>query len=159
MTTAVVDIPRHKGQFFEVLQETSRTQTAVMTIGPGRDGGSEETHAGDQVIYVIEGEGYDLHWDVEVEIADQYYARIETEPTRWEWKAGNVIWVPQNTVFQHFSTGSKPAKFLVGSNRLFRKLGYQRVVDFELAPEYAAQHQLQIQTDEGRALLQEGALA
>ena len=56
MTIAVVDIPRHKGQFFAVLQETERTQTAVMTIGPGRDSGPEETHAGDQVVYVIEGE-------------------------------------------------------------------------------------------------------
>ena len=56
MTTAVVDIPRYKGQFFEILQETARTQTAVMTIGPGRDGGPEETHAGDQVVYVVEGE-------------------------------------------------------------------------------------------------------
>jgi mannose-6-phosphate isomerase-like protein (cupin superfamily) len=56
MTPAVVDIPRHKGRFFEVLHETSRTQTAVMTIGPGRDGGPEETHAGDQIVYVIEGE-------------------------------------------------------------------------------------------------------
>jgi len=27
-----------------------------MTIGPGRDGGPEETHAADQVVYVIEGE-------------------------------------------------------------------------------------------------------
>jgi quercetin dioxygenase-like cupin family protein len=114
---------------------------------------------GDQVIYVIEGEGYDLHWDVEVEISDQYYAHIETEPTQWHWRAGDVIWVPQNTVFQHFNTGTTPVKLLVGSNRLFKKLGYQRVVDFELAPEFAAQHRLQIQTDDGRALLQEGALA
>ena len=55
MTTAVVDIPRHRGQFFEVLQETERTQTAVMTIGPGQDAGPEETHAADQIVYVIEG--------------------------------------------------------------------------------------------------------
>jgi quercetin dioxygenase-like cupin family protein len=94
---------------------------------------------GDQAIYVIEGEGYDLHWDVEVEIADQYYARIETQPTRWEWKAGNVIWVPQNTVVQHFNSHpDKPVRLLVGSNRIFKKLGYSRVVDFEEAPEYRA---------------------
>lgn len=31
--------------------ETERTQTAVMTIGPGQDGGPEETHAGDQVVF------------------------------------------------------------------------------------------------------------
>jgi quercetin dioxygenase-like cupin family protein len=102
---------------------------------------------GDQVIYVIEGEGFDLHWDVEVEIADQYYAHIEREPTRWEWQAGNVIWVPQNTVFQHFNSNpDKPARFLVGSNRLFKKLGYQRVVDFECAPEWESREKSEVRT-------------
>jgi mannose-6-phosphate isomerase-like protein (cupin superfamily) len=38
-----------------VLQETARSQTAVMTIGPGQDAGPEETHAADQIVYVIEG--------------------------------------------------------------------------------------------------------
>ena len=46
----------YRGRFFEVLQETERTQTAVMTIAPGQDGGPEETHAGDQVVFVVEGE-------------------------------------------------------------------------------------------------------
>ena len=57
MTRSVIDVPRHRGQFFEILQETAQSQTAVMTIGPGQDGGPAETHAGDQVVYVIEGEG------------------------------------------------------------------------------------------------------
>ena len=57
MTRSVNDVPRHRGQFFEILQETAQSQTAVMTIGPGQDGGPAETHAGDQVVYVIEGEG------------------------------------------------------------------------------------------------------
>jgi len=52
----VIDITRHRGKFFEVLQETGRSQTAVMTIGPGQEAGPEETHAGDQVVYVIDGE-------------------------------------------------------------------------------------------------------
>jgi len=56
MTTTLVDITRYRGRFFEVLQETERTQTAVMTIAPGQDGGPEETHAGDQVVFVVEGE-------------------------------------------------------------------------------------------------------
>ena len=55
MTEPLVDVHAYRGRFFEVLQATERTQTAVMTIGPGRDGGPEETHAGDQVVYVIEG--------------------------------------------------------------------------------------------------------
>jgi hypothetical protein len=52
----VVDTRRHRGEFFTVLQQTERTQTAVMTIAPGADGGPEERHGGDQVVYVVEGE-------------------------------------------------------------------------------------------------------
>ena len=46
----------HRGEFFRVLQETARSQTAVMTVAPGQDAGPEETHAADQILYVIEGE-------------------------------------------------------------------------------------------------------
>jgi mannose-6-phosphate isomerase-like protein (cupin superfamily) len=53
--TTLVQITEHRGRFFEVLQQTERTQTAVMTIAPGGDGGPEETHAGDQVVFVVEG--------------------------------------------------------------------------------------------------------
>jgi mannose-6-phosphate isomerase-like protein (cupin superfamily) len=53
---AVVETARHRGAFFRVLQQTTRSQTAVMTIAPGADGGPEEEHEGDQVIYVVEGE-------------------------------------------------------------------------------------------------------
>jgi mannose-6-phosphate isomerase-like protein (cupin superfamily) len=56
MIATVVEIGRFRGRFFEVLQETERSQTAVMTIEPGEDAGPEETHAGDQVVYVVEGE-------------------------------------------------------------------------------------------------------
>ncbi len=52
----VVDVFAHRGGFFRVLQETERSQTAVMTIAPGADAGPEEQHDGDQIIYVLEGE-------------------------------------------------------------------------------------------------------
>jgi mannose-6-phosphate isomerase-like protein (cupin superfamily) len=52
----VGSILAHRGEFFRVLQQTSRTQAAVMTIEPGDDGGPAETHGGDQILYVIEGE-------------------------------------------------------------------------------------------------------
>ena len=52
----VVDVFEHRGEFFTVLQETKRSQTAVMTIAPGADAGPEERHEADQIIYVIEGE-------------------------------------------------------------------------------------------------------
>ena len=52
----LTDITRHRGEFFRVLQQTERSQTAIMTIAPGQDAGPAEEHDGDQVIYVVEGE-------------------------------------------------------------------------------------------------------
>lgn len=51
-----VKIFDYKGEPFRVLGETSRSQTAVMTIAPGKDAGPEEMHDGDQIIYIVEGE-------------------------------------------------------------------------------------------------------
>lgn len=91
----------------------------------------------DEAVYVLEGEGYDLHWDVEAEITDQYYARIAKEPSRWDWNKGDVIWVPQNTVVQRFSAGeAEPALLIGSSNRVFQQLGYSRIVFFENAPQF-----------------------
>jgi mannose-6-phosphate isomerase-like protein (cupin superfamily) len=53
---AVVDTNALRGRYFEVMQETGRSQTAVMTIEPGADAGTEEVHAGDQIIFIIEGQ-------------------------------------------------------------------------------------------------------
>ena len=52
----VVDALAHRGHFFRVLQQTTRSQTAVMTIAPGADGGPPEEHDGDQIVYVVEGQ-------------------------------------------------------------------------------------------------------
>jgi|SRR5438874_6455 len=56
---------REARAWFEVLQTTKRTQTAMMTLKPGRSSGSQkEGHRNsDQVLLVLEGE-------VEGEIAD-----------------------------------------------------------------------------------------
>ena len=94
----------------------------------------------DEAVHVLGGEGYDLHWDVEAEITDQFYARIAKKPTRWDWKKGDVIWVPQNTIVQRFNTSSsEPANLIGSSNRVFQQLGYSNVVFFENAPEYDAE--------------------
>ena len=49
---------REAGDWFEVLQTTKRTQTAMMTLKPGKSSGSKpEGHKkSDQVLLVLEGE-------------------------------------------------------------------------------------------------------
>ena len=100
----------------------------------GRSG--KHWHMADEAVYVISGTGYSLHHDVEAEIDDRYYARIAKEPTRWEFSAGDLLYVPQNTVHQHVNSGEAPLVLLSSQNRLFKLLGYDSVVHLEDAPEY-----------------------
>ena len=61
-----------------------------------------------------------------------------SEPTRHEIKPGDTLYVPQNTVAQHFSADGQPLRLLSGQNRLFKQLGYDRVAYLENAPEFGA---------------------
>jgi mannose-6-phosphate isomerase-like protein (cupin superfamily) len=85
----------HRGQFFRVLQETVRSQTAVMTVAPGQDAGPEETHAADQIVYVIEGEAA---------------VRVGTEELTVE--AGALVVIPAGTRHHVRSVGIAPLFFL-----------------------------------------------
>jgi mannose-6-phosphate isomerase-like protein (cupin superfamily) len=85
----------HRGEFFRVLQETARSQTAVMTVAPGEDAGPAETHAGDQILYVIEGEA-------EVRIGEE--GRVVGP--------GTLVTIPAGTLHHVRCAGATPLFFL-----------------------------------------------
>jgi len=95
MSATVVDINRFRGRFFEVLQETDRTQTAVMTIGPGRDAGPEEIHEADQIVYVVEGE-----------------AVVRVEGSEHQVQAGACVLIPGGARHHVKNSGTVPLFFL-----------------------------------------------
>jgi len=95
MTTTMVNIDAHRGRFFEVLQQTERTQTAVMTIAPGQDGGPAETHAGDQVVFVVEGE-----------------AIVTVEGTAHQARPGACVLIPAGALHHVRNPGPRPLFFL-----------------------------------------------
>ncbi len=89
-------------------------------------------HMADEVLYVIAGSGYTLQWRVEADIDDRYYARVAKVPDRFAWKATDMMYVPQNTIHQHFA--AEPVTLLSAQNRLFKLLGYDAVRYLEDAP-------------------------
>jgi mannose-6-phosphate isomerase-like protein (cupin superfamily) len=95
MMATVVDIGQFRGRFFEVLQETARSQTAVMTIGPGKDAGPEETHAGDQVVYVVEGQ-----------------AMLRIDDAEHHAEAGRCVLIPAGARHHVRNSGASPLFFL-----------------------------------------------
>lgn len=52
------DIFKYKGKFFEILQETPKSQSGVTTLEVGQDTGAGDSHSGDQIIYVVEGRAF-----------------------------------------------------------------------------------------------------
>ncbi len=91
----VVNIFEHRGRFFRVLQETARSQTAVMTIAPGADAGPEEEHDGDQIIYVVEGE-----------------AEVRVQDRQFRAGPGGVVTIPARTRHHVHNSGTRPLFFL-----------------------------------------------
>jgi quercetin dioxygenase-like cupin family protein len=94
---------------------------------PGTAEGARHWHMADEMYYVVEGSGHTLEWQVEAEIVERYYARVAREPRRYEWTAGDVVYVPQNTVHLHVPAAGG-ALLLGAQNRLFKLLGYDAVV-------------------------------
>ncbi len=101
-------------------------------IAPGGRSG-KHWHMADEAVYIISGSGHSLQWDVEAEIDDKYYARIATEPTRWDFAKGDLVYVPQNTVHRIENSGKEPLVLLSAQNRVFKHVGYDNVVYLESA--------------------------
>src|SRR5690606_17498069 len=74
----------------------------MQLIPPGSRSGKHR-HLAEECVYVLEGRGYDLHQDCDVEITDTYHWKAQDEVKRYEWEAGDVIYIPPNTIHQHFN--------------------------------------------------------
>jgi quercetin dioxygenase-like cupin family protein len=106
-------------------------------IPPGSRSGKHR-HMSEEYIFVLEGNGYDLHWDVDFELGEKYYWKVDEEPSRWEWEQGDSIYIPPNTVHQHFNADpQKPARFISATSRMVRYIGFDDLEQVEDAPEYA----------------------
>jgi quercetin dioxygenase-like cupin family protein len=106
-------------------------------IAPGSRS-AKHWHMADEVVFVLSGRGHSLHWDVEAEIDDRYYARVATSPSRHDFKKGELVYMPPASIHQHFNDSNEPLRFLSAQNRLFKLIGYDNVEYLEVSPEYAS---------------------
>jgi quercetin dioxygenase-like cupin family protein len=102
-------------------------------LEPGKSTGKHR-HMWEEVIFVLEGSGYDLHWDVKFDCIDEYNWEWEEEPKHNEWKRGDFIYVPPYSTHQHFNSGDTEARLIVISNRIIKKMGFNWLDQVENAP-------------------------
>lgn len=102
-------------------------------LDPGKNTGKHR-HMWEEIIFVLEGSGYDLHWDVKFDCMETYSWEWEEEPKRNEWKRGDFIYVPPYSIHQHFNSGEGEARLIVISNRIIKKMGFNWLDQIENAP-------------------------
>jgi len=108
----------------------------IQTIPPGGSSGKRRQLA-EVVFFVLEGKGYDLHWDVDFECKDAFVWKWEEKPKKFEWEEGDFVYVPPYTTYQHFNGDTeKPARILAATNRALKHLGFNWLEQVEPAPDY-----------------------
>jgi quercetin dioxygenase-like cupin family protein len=121
----------------EQMNTRMETVDAYMQVIPPGSRSGRHRHLAEECLYVIEGRGYDLHQDCDVEITDTYHWKPQAEVKRFEWEAGDVIYVPPCTIHQHFNSDpERPARLISAINRIYKKSGLNDLEQIEDAPEY-----------------------
>lgn len=71
---------------------------------------------------ILDGAGYEIH-----------------DNQRFDWEAGDIVYVPPNTIHQHFNADpGRPARLISAINRIFKNSGLNDLEQIENAPEYDA---------------------
>ena len=121
----------------EGMNTRMETVDAYMQLLPPGSHSGKHRHLAEECLYVLEGRGYDLHQDCDVEITDTYHWIVQDEVKRYDWEAGDVIYIPPNTVHQHFNADpARPARLISAINRIYQKFGLNDLEQIENAPEY-----------------------
>jgi quercetin dioxygenase-like cupin family protein len=121
----------------EHMNTRMETVDAYMQVIPPGSRSGRHRHLAEECLYVIEGRGYDVHQDCDVEITDTYHWKPQAEVKRFEWEAGDVIYIPPCTIHQHFNADSgRPARLISAINRIYKKSGLNDLEQIEDAPEY-----------------------
>lgn len=126
-----------KHLFNEKMDVQIESIDAYMQLIPPGSRSGKHRHMSEEYIFILEGKGYDMHWVVDFELGDKYYWKVDETPSRWEWEQGDSIYIPPNTVHQHFNADSeKPVRFISATSRMVRYIGFDDLEQIENAPEY-----------------------
>jgi len=123
-----------------VHEKMKTTETAMdiymLCLPPGGKSG-KQAQMSEQMVFVMEGSGYDLHWDPIPEIEDKYYWKWEETPKRWDFEEGDVVYIPPYVANQHFNASDEvQCRLVISANRIIKAMGFDWLEQLENAPGY-----------------------
>lgn len=82
-------------------------------------------HLSEEVAFVIEGKGYDLHYDVKFRCEEAFVWEWDTEPKKFEWGPGDFIYIPPYCAHKRFNSDpDNEARVVVINSRMMKAIGF-----------------------------------
>ena len=82
-------------------------------------------HLSEEVAFVIEGHGYDLHYDVSFKCDEAFVWEWDTTPKRFEWSPGDYIYIPPYCAHKRFNSDpATEARIVVINSRMLKPMGF-----------------------------------
>ena len=101
----------------------------------GSQASGKHRHLAEEVFFVAEGKGYDLHWDVNFSVDVKFTWEWEEEPKKFEWKRGDFVYIPPYVTHKHHNSDlDKPARLICIHNRILKAMGaawYEQIEPYE----------------------------
>jgi len=108
-------------------------ESYMQFLKPGERSGKHR-HMWEEIIFVVEGSGHDLHWDMKFDCLEEFKWEWAEVPKKFEWKRGDFIYIPPFTTHQHFAV--EEARLIMMSNRIVKEMGFDWFDLVERAPGY-----------------------
>jgi hypothetical protein len=108
---------------------------AYMQFVPPSSRSGKHRHMWEEIVFVAQGQGYDLHWDLKFDCVDKFDWDWQEVPRHYDWKKGDFIYVPPFSIHQHFNSDpNNEARLIVMSNRIVKAMGFDWLDQLEHAP-------------------------
>ena len=106
-------------------------------LAPGTSSGKHR-HLSEEIFYVVEGSGHDLHWDVRFDCDDHFTWQWDTEPKKFEWAQGDFVYIPPYCAHKHFNSDPvNEARIIVMNSRIVKSIGFNWFEQLENAEGFA----------------------
>ena len=93
-------------------------------LEPGKASGKHR-HLSEEIVFVVEGRGYDLHWDVKFDCQEEFDWDWEQEPRRFEWERGDFVYIPPYCIHQHVNADpNSEARIIIMNNKIIKDMGF-----------------------------------
>ena len=94
-------------------------------------------HLSEEVAFVIEGTGHDLHYDVSFKCEEEFIWEWETTPKRFDWGPGDYIYIPPYCAHKRVNDDTEnEARVVVINSRILKAIGFDWVDQLEPAEGY-----------------------